>query len=55
MEASVSQKLASLINITTNSFHSDEEDPEDFPFPLTLKKANGSRSGASSPGLNGSK
>lgn len=31
----------------------EEEDPEDYPFPLTLKLKKGANSGPSSPGLNG--
>jgi len=32
---------------------SEEEDPEDYPFPLTLKLKKGATSGPNSPGLNG--
>jgi hypothetical protein len=36
--------------------NSEEEDPDEIPFPLTLKQKKGSepKSGPASPGLNGS-
>lgn len=44
----------SMNNIVLTPFHSEEEDPDEYPFPLTLrsKKPNGAQSpygGAQSP------
>lgn len=29
--------MKSVSEVTTNSIHSEEEDPDDYPFPLTLR------------------
>jgi len=54
MEASVST-IIPHVHLHADPHNSEEEDPDDFPFPLTLKqkKAQGSKSGPASPGLNG--
>lgn len=37
----------------TNAFDREEEDPDDYPFPLTLKTKKPTGSGAISPAING--
>lgn len=45
----------SLFRAQTDRFCSEEEESDDYPFPLTLKpkKSSASSSGAVSPALNG--
>lgn len=54
MEATVSN-LVMFLRIPSNIIHSEEEDPEEYPFPLTLrnKKANGPSSPAEYAVTNG--
>ena len=51
MEATVSFTSIRIIDLLTKC--SDEEDPEEYHFPLTLKLKKGASSGPNSPGLNG--
>lgn len=45
MEASVSTTIACLENFT-NKFYREEEDPDEYPFPLTLRQKNSGMGGS---------
>ena len=53
MEAPVSTPKLITCKQHTNECYSEEEDPEDYPFPLTLRTKKPNGSGAASPALNG--
>ena len=53
MEAPVSTVCYLLEKTEANVFDREEEDPDDYPFPLTLKTKKPTGSGAMSPALNG--
>ena len=50
MEATVSGRFDNLGRKDADRMHSEEEEPEDYPFPLTLK----TKKQSDSPALNGS-
>lgn len=53
MEAPVSNSAIPLETTKANALAREEEDPDDYPFPLTLKTKKPTGSGAMSPAING--